>query len=49
MNNAQAHIGRLRIMLKIAIVIGTTRPNRKSEQVARWVFDLASQRGDAEY
>lgn len=36
-------------MLKIAIIIGTTRPNRKSEQVARWVFDLASQRGDAEY
>lgn len=36
-------------MLKIAIIIGTTRPNRKSEQVARWVYDQASKRGDAEY
>ncbi len=36
-------------MLKIAIIIGTTRPNRKSESVARWVFDIATQRGDAQY
>jgi NAD(P)H-dependent FMN reductase len=36
-------------MLKIAIIIGTTRPNRKSETVARWVYELASRRGDAQY
>ena len=36
-------------MMKIAIIIGTTRPNRKSEQVARWVHEMASMRADAEY
>jgi NAD(P)H-dependent FMN reductase len=36
-------------MLRIAIIMGTTRPNRKSEQVARWVYDIASRRNDAEY
>ncbi len=36
-------------MLKIAIIMGTTRPNRKSDQVARWVQDVAARRGDAQY
>lgn len=36
-------------MLKIAIILGSTRPNRNGEAVAKWVFDLASRRGDAEY
>lgn len=36
-------------MLNIAIIIGTTRPNRKSEQVARWVYDIASKRDDAHF
>jgi NAD(P)H-dependent FMN reductase len=36
-------------MLRIAIIMGTTRPNRKSEVVARWVYDIASKRNDAEY
>jgi NAD(P)H-dependent FMN reductase len=36
-------------MLKIAIIIGTTRPNRKSGQVARWVYNQASERNDAEF
>jgi NAD(P)H-dependent FMN reductase len=36
-------------MLKIGIVTGSTRPNRKSPEVARWVLDLASRRGNAEY
>ncbi len=36
-------------MLKIAIIIGTTRPNRKSEQVARWVYNQASERTDAQF
>jgi NAD(P)H-dependent FMN reductase len=36
-------------MLKLAIIIGSTRPGRVGDAVARWVFDLARQRGDAEY
>ncbi len=36
-------------MLKIAIIIGTTRPNRKSEQVARWVYNQAAERTDAQF
>lgn len=34
-------------MLNIAIVIGSTRPNRKGEVVARWVHDLLKSRTDA--
>jgi NAD(P)H-dependent FMN reductase len=36
-------------MLRIGIITGSTRPNRKSLDVARWVMDIASKRGDAEY
>lgn len=36
-------------MLRIAIIIGTTRPGRIGEAVARWVYDLAQQRTDAEF
>jgi NAD(P)H-dependent FMN reductase len=36
-------------MLRIAIVIGSVRPVRRGEAVGRWVFELAKQRGDAEY
>lgn len=35
--------------LKIAIIIGSTRPGRNGEAVSRWVYDLAKQRDDAEY
>jgi NAD(P)H-dependent FMN reductase len=35
--------------LKIAIILGSTRPNRNGEQVARWVLDQAARRGDADY
>ena len=34
-------------MLKVAIIIGSTRPGRKSEAVARWVYDIAAKRSDA--
>jgi len=34
---------------KIAIIIGSTRPGRNGEQVARWVERLAKQRDDAEF
>ncbi len=36
-------------MLKVAIIIGSTRPGRKAEAVARWVHELAKKRGDAEF
>ena len=36
-------------MIKVAIIIGSTRPGRKGEAVAHWVYDIARQRGDAEF
>ena len=36
-------------MLKVGIIIGSTRPGRRAEAVARWVHDIAAKRGDAEY
>jgi NAD(P)H-dependent FMN reductase len=36
-------------MPRIAIVIGSTRPGRKGEAVARWVHALAATRTDAQY
>jgi NAD(P)H-dependent FMN reductase len=35
--------------MKIAIIIGSTRPGRKGEAVAQWVHDIAVKRGDAQY
>lgn len=36
-------------MLKIAIIIGSTRPGRKSEAVAHWVYGIAGKRKEAEF
>lgn len=36
-------------MLKIGIVVGSTRPGRNGATVARWVHEQASKRGDAHY
>ena len=36
-------------MLKVAIIIGSTRPGRKAEVVARWVYDIANKRSDAAF
>jgi NAD(P)H-dependent FMN reductase len=36
-------------MTRIGIILGSTRPNRNGEQVAKWVLDVAAQRGDAEF
>lgn len=38
-----------RTQLKVAIVLGSTRPNRLGEQVAAWVVEQARGREDAEY
>lgn len=35
--------------MRIAIVVGSTRPGRLGESVARWVLEKARGRGDAEY
>ena len=36
-------------MIKVAIVVGSTRPGRKAEAVARWVHGIATKRSDAEF
>ncbi|MFI9553931.1 NADPH-dependent FMN reductase [Nonomuraea endophytica] len=36
-------------MTKIGIIIGSTRPGRNGEAVARWVHELATKRDDAAY
>jgi NAD(P)H-dependent FMN reductase len=36
-------------MTKIGIILGSTRPGRNGEAVAKWVQEIASQRSDAEF
>src|SRR3954449_1121942 len=36
-------------MTRIGIILGSTRPNRNGEQVAKWVLDNAIRRHDAEF
>ena len=36
-------------MISVAIIVGSTRPGRKAEAVARWVLELAQKRSDAEF
>jgi len=36
-------------MLRVGIITGSTRPNRKSLDVAKWVHQIALRRSDAEY
>jgi NAD(P)H-dependent FMN reductase len=36
-------------MLRITIIIGSTRPGRNGEAVATWVDDIAHKRSDAEF
>jgi NAD(P)H-dependent FMN reductase len=36
-------------MIKIAIIIGSTRPGRNGEAVARWVHEIASRRSNAAF
>ena len=35
--------------LRIGIILGSTRPGRKGEQVAKWVLEQAAKRDDATY
>jgi len=36
-------------MLKIAIIIGSTRPGRNGEAVAKWVYEIAQKSSGAEF
>lgn len=36
-------------MTKLAVIIGSTRPGRNGEAVAKWVYDIASKRTDAQF
>src|SRR6266542_5039770 len=36
-------------MIKVAIILGSTRPNRNGEAVAKWVYELSKERDDAEF
>ena len=35
--------------MRVAIIIGSTRPGRKAEAVAGWVYEIARKRSDAEF
>ncbi len=41
--------GRKRDILKIGIIVGSTRPGRKAVAVAKWVHDILKSRKDAEF
>jgi NAD(P)H-dependent FMN reductase len=36
-------------MLKLAIILGSTRPGRNGEAVAKWVYEISKKRTDAEF
>src|SRR6476659_5956565 len=36
-------------MIRVGVILGSTRPGRIGEAVAKWVFENASKRTDAEY
>ena len=36
-------------MTRIGIILGSTRPGRNGEQVARWLLEIAQQRSDADF
>ena len=36
-------------MIKVAVIVGSTRPGRKALDVARWVMETAGKRSDAQY
>jgi NAD(P)H-dependent FMN reductase len=36
-------------VIKIAIILGSTRPNRNGQAVAKWVYEVAKKRSDAEF
>ena len=47
-NLATVHLTRSKIMkaVRIAIIIGSTRPGRNGEAVTKWVYEIAQKRSD---
>jgi NADPH-dependent FMN reductase/Histidine kinase len=37
------------LMTRIGIILGSKRPDRNGEQIAKWVLDIASRRDDTEF
>ena len=42
-------INKIMKALRIAIILGSTRPGRNGEAVAKWVHEIAKKRTDAEF
>src|SRR3989449_2835025 len=42
-------INKIMKALRIAIILGSTRPGRNGEAVAKWVYEIAQKRTDAEF
>ncbi|HOY72351.1 MAG TPA: NAD(P)H-dependent oxidoreductase, partial [Tenuifilaceae bacterium] len=42
-------LNNLEVMIKVGIIIGSTRPGRNAEAVAKWVYEHARRRTDAEF
>ena len=36
-------------MIDVAIIVGSTRPGRRAEVAARWIFEIARKRSDARF
>ncbi len=36
-------------MLRVAIILGSTRPGRNGEVVSRWIYEIAKKRNDADF
>ena len=45
----EAHHTGLEVWMRVAIIIGSTRPGRKAEAVAKWVHGIAKKRSNAEF
>jgi NAD(P)H-dependent FMN reductase len=41
--------GRSKIVIDIAIILGSTRPGRRADAIGRWIFEIARKRGDARF
>ena len=46
---AQHVLNQIYHMIKIAIIVGSTRPGRNGEAVAKWVYEVSRKRSDAEF
>ena len=36
-------------MLKVAIILGSTRPGRNGKAVSQWIYEIAKKRSDANF